>query len=449
MDLAETAREFCRESMRGYRDKAVQLLAARPELASYSPATEIILGEADLVRQALAADPSLVSRSDPDTGWYALHAACASRWHRLDPGRADGLLAVATMLLDAGADLNGPAGGQPGNWTPLRCAVAGACNQAIVRLLLGRGAVPSDDDLYLAGFADDEHECLRLLLAASPDVREIAVMALAAPISQDDAEGVRLLLEAGADPGRFVADSESGAPVLHEAVHAGCGPAVIELLAVHGADLEAAGPDGRSAYALAVSLGRSDLAELLLRHGARADVSSADALLAALLLADRSAVDQQLALRPGLLSELSGEQRGAGLTRAAETGNAAAIGLMLDLGFPIETRGGDAGAMALHTAAYSGSANVVRLLLERGADVEARDGNWDSTALVWAMIGSSEKPDDNTSPDWLAVVQALLAAGASTEGIELTDDDDHPPPAEIAELLRRHGVPDSRAVNSS
>jgi ankyrin repeat protein len=224
---------------------------------------------------------------------------------------------------------------------------------------------------------------------------------------------------------------------------------VIELLAVHGADLEAAGPDGRSAYALAVSLGRSDLAELLLRHGARADVSSADALLAALLLADRSAVDQQLALRPGLLSELSGEQRGAGLTRAAETGNAAAIGLMLDLGFPIETRGGDAGAMALHTAAYSGSANVVRLLLERGADVEARDGNWDSTALVWAMIGSSEKPDDNTSPDWLAVVQALLAAGASTEGIELTDDDDHPPPAEIAELLRRHGVPDSRAVNSS
>ncbi|HEX9624085.1 MAG TPA: ankyrin repeat domain-containing protein, partial [Streptosporangiaceae bacterium] len=116
--------------------------------------------------------------------------------------------------------------------------------------------------------------------------------------------------------------------------------------------------------------------------------------------------------------------------------------LMLDLGFPIESRGGEHGATALHSAAYSGSANVVRLLLERGADVEAHDGNWDSTALVWANIGSSEKPGTNPNPDWLAVVQALLDAGASTEGVELAEDDDHPPTSDVAELLRQHGVLD-------
>ncbi|HET7013437.1 MAG TPA: ankyrin repeat domain-containing protein [Streptosporangiaceae bacterium] len=432
-ELAKVAAEFCRESMRGYRDKAILMLAARPELATYSLATEIILGEADLVRPALAADPSLVTRQDPQTGWYALHAACASRWHQLDPARADGLLAIAAMLLDAGADPKGPPVGQ---WTPLRCAVAGACNQAIVRLLLERGAVPADHDLYLAGFAGDDHECLRLLLAAAGNVGEIAAEALAAPISLDDTEGVRLLLEAGAEPGKFVADSDRIAPVVHEAVRAGCGPALIEQLAVHGADLDAVGPDDRSAYALAVSLGRSDLAELLVRHGARAEVSGGDALLAALLAVDRAVVDELLARQPGLPAELTEEQRGAGLTRAAETGRADAIDLMLDLGFPIETRGGDHGAAALHTAAYSGSANVVRLLIERGANVEARDGNWDSTALVWANIGSSEKPDTNPDPDWKAVVQALLDAGASTEGIELTDDDDHPPSAEVADLRR-------------
>ena len=66
--------------------------------------------------------------------------------------------------------------------------------------LLERGAVPGDHDLYLAGFADDNHECLRLLLFHATDVAQLARMALAAPVSLNDAEGLHLLLEAGADP---------------------------------------------------------------------------------------------------------------------------------------------------------------------------------------------------------------------------------------------------------
>ena len=62
------------------------------------------------------------------------------------------------MLLDAGADPTGRTG-EAGGWTSLRCAVAGAANPLITRLLLERGAVPGDHDLYLAGFADDNHEC--------------------------------------------------------------------------------------------------------------------------------------------------------------------------------------------------------------------------------------------------------------------------------------------------
>src|SRR5271165_5959892 len=114
------------------------------------------------------------------------------------------------MLLDAGADPNGRTGeaGGHGGWTPLRCAVAGAANPLITRLLLERGAVPGDHDLYLAGFADDNHECLRLLLFHAADVAQLARMTLAAPISLNDAEGVHLLLEAGADPDRYADDAD-------------------------------------------------------------------------------------------------------------------------------------------------------------------------------------------------------------------------------------------------
>ena len=86
------------------------------------------------------------------------------------------------------------------------------------------------------------------------------------------------------------------------------------------------------------------------------------------------------------------------MIRAAETGGAQALGLMLDLGFPVDARGGDNGATALHIAAHSGSLGVVRLLLDRGADVEARDGTWDGTPLAWAVIGSSEQLSSNPQP---------------------------------------------------
>jgi hypothetical protein len=102
----------------------------------------VILGDAGRVRTELGRDPGLATQADTRTGWAPLHAAGASRWHGLDPARAESLLAVARMLLDAGADPNGRTGeaGGHGGWTPLRCAVAGAANPLITRLLLERGA---------------------------------------------------------------------------------------------------------------------------------------------------------------------------------------------------------------------------------------------------------------------------------------------------------------------
>ena len=129
-----------------------------PELARYSFATAVILGDAGRVRTEHGRDPGLATQADTRTGWAPLHAARASRWRRLDPARAEGLLAVARMLLDAGADPNGRTG-EAGGWTSLCCAVAGAANPLITWLLLERGAVPGDHDLYLHEHSDASRSC--------------------------------------------------------------------------------------------------------------------------------------------------------------------------------------------------------------------------------------------------------------------------------------------------
>ena len=441
-ELARQAEAFCEASIRDWTGRAARMLAAHPELAGYSFATALVLGDADRVRAETARDPGLATRVDARTGWTPLHAVCASQWNRLDPARADGLLAVARLLLDAGADPVGRAGGQRGRggWTPLRCAVAGATNPPIVALLLERGAVPDDHDLYLAGFGGDDHESLRLMLRPATGVAGTAEMALAAPISLGDTEGVRLLLEAGADPRRYAGDDGAPASAAYEAVQSDCSAELLDLLLSHGAEPGRPGRGGQSPYTLARVQGRDDLAELLRRYGAAGEIyplADTDLFLAACQRADRDAVQEQLTRDPGLPGRLSEAQQAAALIRAAETGRTPALALMLDLGFPVGARGGDHGGTALHAAAYCGSTGAVRLLLDRGANLEARDATWNSPPLDWAAVGSGERPATNPRPDWIATVAALLEAGASTEGITLSPDEPKQPSPDVAALLRQ------------
>ncbi len=436
-DLAEQAQRFCEASIRDWSGQAVRMLEAAPELAGYNFATAVVLGDAERVRREIARDPGLVNQADDRWGFTALHAVCASRWHRLDPARADGLAAVARLLLDAGADWRGTSGA--GGWKPLGCAVAGELNPAIVALLLERGASPDDRDLYHAGFADDDHETLRLLLAHTDDVAGTATSAIAAPLSRRDTEGVRLLLDAGADPNRYADDADEPAPLVYAAVRTDSPAELVELLLSRGADPVAPGPDGRSPYAFAVSKGRTDLADLLTSYGAQADASAADELLAACLSGDVSAARECLERDPGLFSSLTDAQQGAALGQAAETGNLRAITVMLDLGFSVQARG-ENGATALHAAAYAGSADVVGLLIGRGADLEATDSIFNSPPLDWALVGSGEHPDSNPAADWIRTVEVLLDAGASTADITLSPDDPKPPSTAVADYLRRRGI---------
>jgi len=455
-ELAQRVEEFLVASIRDWTGRAARMLARDPWIATYDFRTAVILGDSARVRVMLGRDPALATRSDPRTGWTALHAACASRWHRLDPGRAAGLTEVARLLLDAGADPGIKTGspGQPGGqrrgqWSPLLCAVAGESNPAMTQLLLERGARPDDDHvLYLAAFPDD-HECLRLLLPYAPDIAHTT--ALSAPLSTGDLAGVQILLDAGADPNQLLDAGELGeshegtppVPPLSAAIALDCDPAIVALLLDRGADPSTPGPDGRTPYQLALRKGRAQIAGLLAAHGARTDLTVADRFLSACLRGNRAEAGQILAADPGLPAQLTESDHRA-LIEAADHGDAEAVRVMLDLGFPPDTRAGrdGDGATALHAAAAAGSPATLRVLLEHGADREARDTTWDDTPLGWAVVGSGMRLGHAPDPDWVTTVRALIEAGASTEGIVLSPDDPKPPSPEVATLLRSHGIPD-------
>jgi ankyrin repeat protein len=448
--LGQRVEEFLVASIGDWTGRAARMLARDPWIAGYDIRTAVVLGDAARVRQMLARDPKLATQTDERTGWTALHLACASRWHQLDPARADGLTEVARRLLAAGADPAARPAGEGRQWSPLLCAVAGAPNPAITGLLLEHGARPDDHVLYLAAF-EDGHACLRRLLPYTPDIA--ASTALSAPISTGDLTGVRLLLDAGADPNHLLDAGLLGepheqsppVPPLSAAIEMQAGPELAGLLLEYGAAPDVPGPDARTPYQQAIRTGQDQVAELLARHGANTALSAADEFLAACRRADRAAATANLAATPDMAARLTAEDHRV-LADAAGHGHTEAVRLMLDLGFPPGVRSEqDDGATALHLAAAAGSTGAVRLLLDRGADIEARDTSWNSTPLEWAIVGSGMRLGHDPDPDWAATVSVLLDAGASVGGITLSSDDPKPPSPEVAALLRARGIPDEEA----
>jgi ankyrin repeat protein len=453
VDLAEWVDAFLRASVGGPERRAAQLLEMHPEIAGYDFRTAVVLGDAIRVREFLARDPELAVRPTEPAGWPPLLGVCSSRWHRIDPSRAEELLEVARMLLDAGADPNTRTlPGQPARCSALFAAAGTANNPQITELLLERGAVPDDETLYLSAFFPD-HACLRLLL--SHEATLDTTYALSAPISTGDIEGVRLLLETSANPSRplqadLLGESREGDPPIGPvaaAIECNCSAELIELLLRYGGDPNAPGRNERSPVRLAMRQGRPEVVELLTRSGAHDQVTEIDRFLAACIHADRRQAQDLLRDHPDLLDRLSDEDRGS-MIDAAEYGNIEAVRLMLELGFPMSTRAGEHSCTALHTAAVSGSAKLVGLLIGAGADLEARDTTWNDTPLGWAIVGSGfgrSDPNSRHSPnaDFVATVRTLIDAGASLEDVR--PGLDKPPSQEIVELLLSYGIPSSIA----
>lgn len=130
--------------------------------------------------------------------------------------------------------------------------------------------------------------------------------------------------------------------------------------------------------------------------------------------ADRDEAEAIIARDASVVSRLTpADQRK--LPDAARDENAAAVNLMLDIGWPIDARG-QHGATALHWAAFHGNLEITRDILRRRPPLEVRDKDFVGTPLFWGVYGSVHGWRCKTG-NYAAVVETLLAAGATPPAV--------------------------------
>lgn len=400
-----------------------RVLETHPDVARTS--VHLACGACDeaLVNAWLARDASLALATFPGTAWTPLVALAASPLFDTSPAHTAASVAIARRLLDAGADPNGSVP-QPGD-AHVKLSVlyfaSRVGNAPLARLLLERGALPNDGESTYHAAEHDHRGVLEVLRehgadfsSAHPHWGNTVLFYLAgwrepSPIAATALRGATWLLEHGADPN--VTSGATRETPLHRIADHGGTPEFARVLCAHGADVNLARADGRTALDLAQRGGHEAIAAFLRERGARGTGLPIDALLGACARGDEAAARAVLSAHPGLFDTLDDEARRAPL-RAAENGNAASLGVLAALGFDLEVHGhGD--STPLHQAAWRGHVEVVRALLAAGVVVDPRESTYGSTPLAWAAHGSANCRD--ADDDYVAAIDLLLDAGAKRE----------------------------------
>lgn len=414
--------------------RAVLLLERHPGIAHANLYAELVLGDADAVETRLKAHPNAALESGGPQNWVPLLYVCHTCLHRDSPERAAGLVKIAQELIHRGANPNVE---YNWNWHPElpRTALWGALvamgNLPLAEVLLEAGANPTDGVSTHIAAGMGNLPALELLHRFGVNVNGIPggvpPLRYIMTWARGRAEGVRWLLEHGADPN--LAWSEHGDAPLHVAAQRS-NVDIVQLLVSHGADIHQRRSDGRTPHTIASLYGNQEVAAWLLQQGATDELTPFERFVAACTGGDRARADSMLAKHPGLRDELQAEHHRM-LSVPAERGDIKVLETMLACGFDPNTRDHD-GVTPLHHAAMAGQSESVRILLAGGASVNALDGMFAGTPLVWAGEGYSWADKGQAGGDHVGVARHLLAAGSSREW---TPPEKAPNPERTQELL--------------
>jgi ankyrin repeat protein len=407
------ADQFIRDATGGAARRAERLLTLFPAIATVTLQAELVLGDAVAVDARLRQQPALASQAGGPQNWEPLLYVCHTCLHEPRPERVRGLVQIAQHLCALGANPNAE---YHWNWHPelprtaLWGAICAVRHLPLAEVLLEAGANPTDGVTTHIAASIGDLDALELLRRyhVNPDGIPGGVPPLVYMMQwADDPAGAFWLLDQGADPNLPWGDLDE-AP-LHVAARR-WDVAMVERLVTCGADISRRRADGATPHTLASTHGHQEVADWLLAHGARDELSPMDQFIAACARGDRAPADAMLAAHPELRGQLA-PQHHQMLHRPAETGDTATLETMLACGFDARARDKD-GVTALHRAAMGGHVNAVRILLRHGAVVDALDAMFSAPPLVWAVQGHHHP---RAGADHVAVARELIAAGSPVE----------------------------------
>jgi ankyrin repeat protein len=411
----------------GTLDEAEMILAREPRVARANIYTAAILADEAGVREFLARDRASATAKGGPEDWDALTYLCFSRYLRLDQARSDAFVRTARALLEAGANAN--TGwyemiDHPNLRPVFESAIYGAAgiahHEGVTRLLLEFGADPNDEETPYHAAEGYDLAAVKALLESGRLNAESMTTLLLRKGDWHDTEGIRLLLEHGADPNAM---TRWGVTALHHVMRRDNRLANIALLLDYGGDPSLNNMQGRSATAIAAQRGRGDVLRLLQERGIERRLEGVDRLIAACAVADDEAIRTLTAQEPRLVDQLLAHG-GTLLAEFAGNGNTEGVRRLLGLGVDAAAlfREGDMywdlakNSTALHNAAWRMWPKTVKLLIERGAPVNARDakGRTPLALAVKACVDSYWK--NRRTPE---SVDTLLQSGATLDGIEI------------------------------
>ena len=326
--------------------------------------------------------------------------------------------------------------------------IAGGC---LALLLVVPVVAAAADERLVDAAARQDADALKLLLDAGADAntrRADGATALLWAAHWDDREAARLLLGAGADVD--AADDYGVTPLMRASENASV--ATVEMLLAAGADPNAAQASGLTALMIAARTGNIEVVRALIEH--RADVNAATRETAATALmwavaAPHRVIVERL-LEGGAEVGVSTSKGMTPLLTAAQNGDVDTARLLISAGADVNQPGTD-GTYPLPFAIIDGHDEFALFLIAQGADpnatiggipaLAAAAGNTDPWSFHWdrehggAQYAVRERAGGGriylTPAQRLPLVEALLAAGADpdvriTTSVMLMDYIGHP-----------------------